>query len=464
MFNHPVSRSTFPKSTEAGRYANLMIMKKLSWLVFILHLCGISILSTAVFAGIPVANPARHLEVTVIKGHQLPFALGEPSKNYSLMVSNAGTLVPIPYQFDDLNIKGLTFVPNAKVPVDGEEGIIDPKDELVFMYKDMSAKAKITDFKKIHGDLVSEFKISEDGVDRYAYLVKGNPERSSKVYAHYNFETGYLETETYSLQFDPDNILLWSDWKIKGFKGTGSAPNILDTMKARIFARMGLLKATLHNKIVPVSMLGAKNGPVRAIVEGDVSMGLFGMDLLSGGVSVTFTSQTIEYPIFAAIPKAARVLSELSIDVTLDYVDLEGSRYRTALGPKEPLITGQEISDETRAQYKSDLDNPWVAISTGKDWDMFFVFTSPEGFRPTLKALYRDSGAGDKVNKPERFKGSNSELGVNLSEVPVGIETTLNYSLYFGPNLWQGNNPEKAAYDILNRAPVQITQNLVAVN
>ncbi|PCJ17821.1 MAG: hypothetical protein COB04_08150 [Gammaproteobacteria bacterium] len=415
-------------------------------------------------ANIEVTNPARQLEVTLIKGHALPFILGENTQAYSLMAVIEGQLAAIPFQFDDINLKGLTFVPGAKIPVDGTENVLDPQDELVFMYKDMAEKLAPDQFRDLQDQIISEFEITEDGVSRYAYLVKGNSERSTKVYSHYNFETGYLETESYSLQFNPKNILLWSDWKIKDFEGTQSAPNILDTMKARLHARLGFMKATLHNRLLPVSMIGVKNGPVRSIVEGDVSLGLFGYDILSAGVSVTFTAQTIEYPIFAFLPKAADAFSEFSIDVTLDYVDLEGSRYRTALGPKEPLITGQPVSEQVRAQYTTDMDNPWLAISTGKNWDMFFVFTAPEGFNPTLKALYRDSAAGDKPNKPERYKGSNSELGVNLSDLPVGIETILNYSLYFGPDLWQGNNPEKAAFDILNPAQVTIKQNFLAIN
>lgn len=436
-----------------GRYRNKI--KPLPLVV--LGVTGLTALSSISHAGIATPNPARHLEVTKIKGDSIPFMLGKATANYSVMTVSQGALTPIPFQFDDKNIKGLTYVPGGKVAIEGEENIMDPADELVFMYKDMGEHASPDIRGGAEGEVVSEFSIYEDGTKRFAYLVKGNAQRSDKRYTHYDFDTGLLDTETYSLQFDPGNIILWSDWKIKGFTGTDSAPNVLDTMKARIFARMGFLKTTLGNNLIPARTLAVKNGPIRSIVEADVSIAIFGIDLITGGVSVTFTAQTIEYPIFAIIPKAADVLSEFRMDVTLDYVDLDGSRYRTALGPKEPLITGKKVSDSVRAQYKSDLDNPWVAISTDKNWDMFFMFRHPEAFRPTLSALYRDKGAGDKTNKPERFKGSNSELGVRLEDIPTGAETYLEYSLFFGPDLWQGNNPEKAAYDIEHPAQVMIT-------
>ena len=426
----------------------------------------ISILFIPVFAhsGLEVSNPIRHLEVVVVKGEEMPLILGQLATEHSLMAVENGQLTAIPYQFDDKNSKGLTFVPGGKLTVKGSVDFIDSFDELVFMYKDMGEKVGSDALEGRRGVIVSELEITEEGISRYAYLVKGNGERSTKRYTDYNFETGYLETESYSLQFDPDTILVWEDWKIKGFTGTGSAPNILDTMKARINLRMGFLKARLHNSLVPVSMVGVKNGPVRSIVEGDATLGIFGLDIFSAGVSVTFTAQTIEYPIFAVFPATAALLSEISIDVTLDYVDFEGSRYRTALGPKEPLITGVEVPNEIRSQYKSDLDNPWVSISTGKNWDMFFRFQIPEGIRPTLSALYRDTGAGDKRNKPERYKGSSSELGIQLADIPTGIETILEYSLYFGPNLWQGNNPEKAWFDITHPAIVTVNPSLMASN
>jgi len=149
-------------------------------------------------------------------------------------------------------------------------------------------------------------------------------------------------------------------------------------------------------------------------------------------------------------------LSALSIDVTLDFVDFQGSRYRTALGPKEPLITGSKEAGKLKEKYTTDLAHPWNAISTGKNWDMFFFFMTDKNFKPTLNAVYADAAAGDDENGPERFPGSNSEFGPTLSNIPVGTEATLQFNLYFGPDLWQGNNPEAAAEQILHPAQVSV--------
>lgn len=416
-----------------------------------------SLLSTASFANDTTQmSPARNLEVTIVKGKELPKLLNKSVEPYSIMTISGANLAPIPFQFDDLNVKNLVHVPGGKIPVQGQEGIFEENDQLAFMYKDMGAKASAEQLQGIEGKVVSELEISEDGIQRYAYVVEGNSQRSDKRYAHYNFETGLVEAESYSLQLDPKHILVWEDWIIKGFEGTPSAPNILDTMKVRIRAKLGFIKATLHNSLVPVNTLAVKNGPVRAIVEADASIAILGINLAQGGLTTTFTAQTIEYPLFVFFPSAGKALSALSIDVTLDYVDFEGSRYRTALGPKEPMITGSKEAKKLREKYTTDLDNPWIAISTGKNWDMFFFFFRNEGFDPTLDAIYRDENAGDKANKPERFKGSNSELGPTITDIPFGSEGVLNFNLYFAPDLWQGNNPEKAAQQIMNRAKVSV--------
>ena len=401
-------------------------------------------------------SPARQLEVTVIKGEQIPKLLNMEAENFSLMAVVGNRLEAIPYQFDDKNSRGLTYVPGGKLPVEGQAGIIEENDELAFMYKDMGAKASPEIIQTLTGDIISELEIDEKNSTRYAYIVKGNEERSKKIYASYNMETGLVSTETYSLQLDPDNILVWSDWNIKGLADTPSSPNVLDTMKIRIHAKIGFIKATIHNSLVPIRTLAVKNGPVRAIVEADASLSVLGINLAKAGISTTFTSQTIEYPVFAAIPRAAGALSSLDITVTLDHVDLDGSRYRTALGPKEPLITATKESGKLKEKYTMNLDNPWVSISSGKNWDMFFFFFHEEDFLPSLNAVYNDAKAGSDIDKPERYKGSNTEMGIALSDVPVGVETSLHCNLYFGPDLWQGNNPEIAAHDILNPAIVVV--------
>ncbi|MBV1870170.1 MAG: hypothetical protein KUG76_04615, partial [Gammaproteobacteria bacterium] len=132
-------------------------------------------------AGLAVNNPSRQYEVTIVKGSELPI-IGQSTEGYSVMAVEGAKLSPIPFQFDDRNIKGLVFIPGASVKVDGKENMVEEQDELAFMYRDMGSKVNSEVMASLEGAIISEFEINEEGVSRYAYLVKGNSQRSDKVY------------------------------------------------------------------------------------------------------------------------------------------------------------------------------------------------------------------------------------------------------------------------------------------
>ena len=82
------------------------------------------------------------------------------------MAIDNGELLPIPFQFDDKNTKGLTFVPGAIVPVDGQVEIFEAQDELVFMYRNMGTKLESNIADSTQGDIIPEFEMTEEGVGR----------------------------------------------------------------------------------------------------------------------------------------------------------------------------------------------------------------------------------------------------------------------------------------------------------
>ena len=396
-------------------------------------------------------SPARSIEVAVVAGEKLPALIGEQYANYSVIVSDGEALSPIPYQFDERNKGGFLYVPGGSLELVGTEHVFDREDELAFMLKDAGIKASPELLASARGKVVAEFEIELGDHVRYAYLVEGNDQRSEKHYTHFDKETGLIKTSAYSLQVDPGNLLYWKDFVYEGFTEKRS---LLDTMKLRVNGKLGFIKATIHNKLIPNKIVAVKNGPVRSIIEMDASIGLLGINIIQAGASVTITENSTQFPVFVSIPKAAAALSYLDIEVSLDFDGLEKARYRTELGPKEPVVQGGGGADPQ--DLKIDLERNWLSLSSNRNWDIIAYFNRNKAVTLTLEPLYKDTALDGEVDKPERVKGSYPQAGYIIKDIPTGISSTIGIDLYYNKDFWQGNNVEIAAEEIRNPANINV--------
>ena len=388
-------------------------------------------------------SPAREIEVSIVKGAALSELLGKSPSPYSVMAVSHGKLAPIPFQFDDLDIKGFPFVPGGVLEVKGTENVFEAHDELVFMLKDAGLRATDEQKNTIDGKIVSEIELPVNETDlAYVYVVEGSSQRSETRYVSFNQETGLIKTESYSLQISPDNALVWSDFFYEGFQ---SDETILDTMKLRIKAKLGFISATISNKLIPNTIRAVKDGPVRNVLSVDATIGILGVNLANAGAAVTLNRDSLEFPVFVTIPKAASVLSALDIEISLDFNQMEGAKVRTALGPKEPIIAGGKKLDPT---HGISLEDNWLSGSSGKDWDIIAIYNGSDNFQPSMNLLYKDSALGDKADKPERFKGSSPQVGYVVGDIPTGIDAVIGINLYFNKDFWGRGGVEKATNEI----------------
>ncbi len=396
-------------------------------------------------------SPARQIELTVVPGKDLALLQGANFQEFSVMAVSEGRLQAIPFQFDDRNEVGLLYVPGGALKVDGSENIFEAQDELAFMLKDAGKKASTEDLAAVSGTAIYELNIEAGSAKRYAYIFKGNPERSDTHYTHFDKETGLIKTNAYTLQVNPDNLLDWSDYTYHSFTENRS---LLDTMKLRVKAKLGFVRATINNKLIPNEIVAVKNGPVKSIIEMDATISILGIKLLDAGANVQVTENTTQFPVFITIPKAASVLSDLALEISLDFDQLDGSKIRTALGPKDPVIAGGGGADPKTLAM--DLNNNWIVGSSGKNWDITAFFVTDEHIRLGLSTLYKDHALGAKPDKPERVKNSHPQVGYIVTDLPIGGSAMIGINLYYSSNFWQGNNPEKAADEINNPAVVSV--------
>ncbi|MBL4608010.1 MAG: hypothetical protein JKY01_09315 [Pseudomonadales bacterium] len=397
---------------------------------------------------------SREMEVSVVSGQSLKDVLGKEFKNYSVMAVVDGVIAPIPFQFDERNSKGFLFVPGGKLTIDGTENVLDEQDELVFMFTDTGPQATAEQLSVVSGEVLSEIRVEDSsaGVSGFAYLIKGNAKRSDHHYTYYDKETGKVETEKYTLDIDPDNLLSWSDLIYKDYKPGYS---LIDTMKIRIKARVGFIKATINNDLIPNHVVAVKNGPVRSIIEVDASIAILGVTLGEGGASITISNQSVQFPVYATIPKAAALLSDLTIGIALDFNKLEGAKVRTALGPEEPIIAGGGGSNPE--DHRVTLEDDWLAGSTGNGYDIVAFFQGSESFKPTLNFQYEDAGRGADEDAPERYEGGHPQVGYYVSDIPNGQDIVVGVNLFFDDHLWKGNNAEDAIWEIKNPATITLS-------
>ncbi|PCJ13421.1 MAG: hypothetical protein COB04_16465 [Gammaproteobacteria bacterium] len=398
-------------------------------------------------------SAARGMQLAIVKGSDIEKVLGHSSDDYSVMVFNGSELAPIPFQFDDLNDKGFPYVPGGSLVIDGQEGIIEAQDELVFMIRDSGSKANAEALAAISGKAVLELELKDDHMQRFAYLIKGNSDRSDVHYTHYNQETGFIKTDHFTLQTDPGNIFVWSDLLYEGYEANKS---IWDTMKIRIRARLGFLKTTLSNRFIPSEVIAVKNGAVRSIISVDATIALFGVELASAGANVTVTSQTLQFPVHITVPKAANVLSDLDIDISLDFHEMDGVHIRSGAGSKEYLIAGEE-GLKKGAQPKDLALSPedsWLTGTTRQGWDIVAFFVGSDNFTPDLDVLYLDHGRDSEEDGPERYEGSFPQVGYVVNELPIGKAIVIGIDLFFDDGFWADGNLERSVEELKNPVPV----------
>ena len=426
-------------------------------------LCGLALISSACVPVVAqsssgligVLPETRDMQLMIIKGAATPSLLGQKSSNYSIMAVSGGALVAIPFQFDDWNVRGFPFVPGGTIAAEGKEGIIEEKDELAFMLRDTGPQADDAIKAAVSGKIISELAFKENGIERYAYVVQGNSERSDKSYTNYDIKTGLIKTTKYSLQVDPDNLLSWSDMYYEGYHG--GEKTILDTMKLRVRAKLGFIKATINNNLIPNEVSAVKNGPVRSLIALDASISILGVGLADAGASVTVTDQTIQFPVYLTIPKAAAILSDLQLEVSLDFHEMDGVPVRSELGPKEPVYAGDATRGANPLDLDLDLEHSWISGSTGENWDIIAFFSGKEGFKPTLDILYKDSRFKSDIDTPERFKGSHPHVGYNVKDVVYGQEIVIGIDLFFDDAFWSKDGLEGAIHMLRNPMPLTVT-------
>ena len=425
-----------------------------------------------------IATAIEHLGFThfsyqtpiVLKGKELGPAVGEPIETLSLMVVRGDEIRPIPYQIDELDTEGWVYFPE-KSPneIEGQWGILDENDELVFMYRDTGKRYQPSEHGDAGGEILREIRLQHNGRDRYAYLVQGSPRRDPTQYASFNMETGQFRSTYWDFRVDPESFLNFHEMHAH----VGSAQDhmvfhsISGNISTGIISPWPRLHFTLQDNI-EIQPVAVKDGPVRAPFLAKAWVVVAGVRIFYIHALITLYDQRISVPLQIQIPGGeilTRLLQNPEITVSLNFNDLTNARVNAAISDAPDgyaLVDGRMSDFEKRANISH--EHNWLWMDSSRGWDIFVNFNLPPDWPENLSLFYLDCNGCNDV------PGVGPRVGFIAKGFPVGkldIRLALNIWLVdtvgkHGPQRFAGEvtkppSAQAVAFDVEPNAGSQQT-------
>ena len=397
-------------------------------------------------------DPLDRGRVVKISGAQLPAASAMELSALSVMRVEGGRFVPVAYQFDEMDQKGMVWFEDSGFALAGSPGQLDADDQLLMMLTDAGPHAP-EGLEPEQGEVISELTVADSC---HFYLVRGNNERSGNYYVAHDVDSGETRTALYRLDVDPDNELNWHYLGYRGYQGEGS---IIDTLKMRMSA--GVLsrftRMTLDNHNLRPKRVGFSVGPIRSVMHLRTRVVLAGIPVMTIQVQAMRYASHYEAHTYAKIPDLYRAtLKEPEVSVTVDGNGQSGAAVYTANFVDNPVIVDGKADDQDFADQTMTMDANWILFDSKRDFALLTHLTVPDELMETPLALIYQDDASLAV-EPEQFPGQWPNLGYSLHGWPQPEELRFTVSLFFEDGL-EGFAADEFARQRSAVVPVQINQ------
>lgn len=365
---------------------------------------------------------------------QIPVADGMPIDELSIMRWHEGTFEPIPFQIDERDEFGLVWFRDTGFKRNGEQGVYDQKDQLLFMYED-GGQRKADNAQPREGRVLAELEVRSPQADTlYFYLVRNNEQRSHVRYIEHDPNTGVTRTPYYFLTADPDNELNWRYLGYNGYTGPADA-SIIDTLKMRMSGGI-LLKyprVTLDNDNLRPKRIGFRIGPIRSIMHLETSVVFAGLPVMKLHVQAMRFPDHYEAHSYAKIPGLYRkAVKQPQVAVTIDGNNLVGGKtWTSAGGGLRGTVNGQmDAQEEELVERQLSTDNSWIIFDSGKGFALLTELLIPEELEGIpLDLVYQDDAS--LRNTPENYRGQLPNIGYALNGWPKADELNFAVRLLF---------------------------------
>ncbi|MFN3713200.1 MAG: hypothetical protein ACK4SX_06035 [Alcanivoracaceae bacterium] len=382
------------------------------------------------------AGESRALQHTVLTltPDELTEARRLPIENLSVVVWRDQQFLPVPFQFDEMDVVDMVWFRDTGFDLRGQPGLFDGNDQLVLMLADATPAAP-AGRAPAEGRIVSRIDVETPAGEKLAfYLLSGNSQRSDRHYVSHDPHTGVTRTDHYVLTTDPANELNWQYLGYTGYRGRADA-SLIDTLKMRmsggVFFRFP--RVTLDNNNLRPVVVGFRVGPVRSIMHLETRVVFAGLPMMKLHVQAHRYANHYEAHTYARIPSLYRsALKQPQVSVSIDGNDLIGSRVRTARGGELVGRVDGVMDDDEHELVRRGLtsDESWILFDTRKGFAMLTELDVPNQLRGIpLDLVYQDDQTLQV--KPEQYPGQLPNLGYALNGWPEQDELRFAVRLLF---------------------------------
>ncbi|MFZ5722485.1 MAG: hypothetical protein ACOY33_02375 [Pseudomonadota bacterium] len=392
----------------------------------------------------------------ILRAQDYPALEGLPIGQLSVVALHDGRVVPIPFQIDEFDTRGLVYIPGVPTPgllnpgfikrerkPDGIAGRYDRGDELVFMYRDAGLRrATPEELEKMHGKVLAVLELKRDGLaPRYAYVMKDQPLRSKADYVDVDVARGTAQTTVADIEWDPSSMAKLK--KIAPRVGPSSGKNIVDGVYGEVST--GLMQKNLRFSLnttdnIRVQAVAVRDGPVRAVLLVKLRIFYAGLPVFHDFVNAALYEQggsllaRVRLDSLDAAKYFINLIKEPRIEATIDFANLDGAEVRWEAvhdSPERAIVDGH-MSPIENTMNTVRMPGDWLWMDSRRGWQFFFsnnFSVEPDGLLQAflsgmdLHMVYEDGA--DLTRKGERIPGGGPRFGISTRGMPTIVNSLL---------------------------------------
>ncbi len=308
----------------------------------------------------------REVDPIVLTFQEFPSLLGTPIKSFRLVALKKNNLEPIPFQIDERDINDVYIFRTSHPDIqDKDKGIINKKDELAIMARDLGNRLPASEVSE--KKLLAEIELTDpaDGSKGWCYVAteKDFPQLSPVDYVTYDPKEDSISTRNYRIGFSKIAPISYGHTTLTP-EGGGNNARINERVVTRLKASfLRFFKLSRSEEDFRSNRIGYIDGPVRIIKRVGNSMrqvfGMYGPEVV---IDYTFYYSTWIMPNIIDLPvDVKKFVSSLSLRGGTDWTkEATGMVFYTKyIPPGIAVIDGRMSEAEKNMDLRLDIDHIW---------------------------------------------------------------------------------------------------------